>query len=232
VNEAAVRAAAVAALGLVADGACIGIGSGRAAAAFIAELGVRVRGGLRMTAVATSNASAALARDAGIPLIELGDGITLDAVFDGADEVAPNLDLVKGWGGALVRERIVTASSRRQVILVDESKRVATLGQRGRVPVEIIPLARWLVERDLQRMGVVPTLRAASSGHAFVSDNGNHILDCALSSPLSNAAAARALERALLDIVGVVDTGLFLGTATDVFIGQADGSVQTLRRAP
>ncbi len=194
-DDPAVRAVAAAAVELIVDGASVGLGSGRAASACIAELGARVRHGLRVRGVATSRASASLATAAGIPLIELGPGVSLDIVIDGADEVAPNLDLVKGWGGALVRERIVAAASRRQVILVDASKRVRFLGERGRVPVEVIPLAQWLVRSGLERLGIVPTLRTDAAGtSAFVTDNGNFIVDCALPHPLPDATAARALE--------------------------------------
>ena len=129
-----VRAAAAKALELVFDGARVGLGSGRAASEFIAQLGARVREGLRVSGVPTSRASAAKARDAGVPLTELGE-VPLDVTIDGADEVAPGIDLVKGWGGALVRERIVAAASNRQVIVVGQDKLVRGLGERGRVPL-------------------------------------------------------------------------------------------------
>jgi hypothetical protein len=119
-DDPAVQAVAARALDLIEDGARIGLGSGRAAAAFARRLAERVRAGLRMAAVPTSGATERLARDLGIPLIALDEGVELDLTVDGADEVAPNLDLVKGWGGALVRERIVAAASRRQVILVGQ----------------------------------------------------------------------------------------------------------------
>jgi ribose 5-phosphate isomerase A len=228
--HAAVHAAAHAAAKLVADGAHIGLGSGRAASAFIVALGERVRAGLRVDAVATSSASETLASQSGIPVAALASGIaSLDLVVDGADEVAPNLDLVKGWGGALVRERIVTAAARRQVILVDESKLVRLIGQRGRVPVEVIPFARSLVESELRRLHMVPVVRA-TGGTPFVSENGNIIIDCAFPAPLPGADQAREFERQILAIAGVVDTGLFLGTASEVFVGHADGHVETMRR--
>lgn len=157
-DDPGVCAAAAKALELVFDGARVGLGSGRAASVFIAMLGARVREGLRISGVPTSQATAALTRDAGIPLIELGGG-PLDITVDGADEVAPNIDLVKGWGGALVRERIVAASSNRQVILAGSEKLVHGLGERGCVPLEVIPLAEWLVRREVKALGLVPTLR-------------------------------------------------------------------------
>ena len=225
-----VTAAAVKALELVFDGARVGLGSGRAASVFIARLGTRVREGLRISGVPTSRASAAHARDAGIPLIELGE-VPLDITVDGADEVAPNLDLVKGWGGALVRERIVAAASIRQIILVGQDKLVTGLGERGRVPLEVIPLAERLVMRETRALGLVPTLRMQDdTAQPFVSENGNLIIDCAPPEPMRDGRAARALERALLAIAGVVDTGLFLRTADRVLVGHPDGRVEVMSR--
>jgi ribose 5-phosphate isomerase A len=223
-----VRAAATLAADLVENGATVGLGTGRAASAFIARLGERVRAGLSVACVATSEASARLARDAGLPLVELGEELELEVTVDGADEVAPNLDLVKGRGGALVRERIVAAASRRQVIVVGPEKLVAALGETGPIPVEIIPLALGLCTRRLIARGLRPAVRAGvAGGGPFVSDNGNLILDVALPAPLADAGAARALAADLRAIPGVVDTGLFLGTAAHVLIGHPDGRVDT-----
>jgi ribose 5-phosphate isomerase A len=230
-DDPGIQAVAAAALALVVDGTRIGIGTGRAASAFIAALGARVREGLRVHGVPTSRVSAEAARKAGIPLLELGQDMELEVTVDGADEVAPNLDLVKGWGGALVRERIVAAASKRQVILVTEEKLVAALGEHRRVPVEVIPLARWIAMKQLNTLGIVPTLRTQpGNGEPFISDNGNLLIDCAPSGPVRDRDAARDLEQALLGVVGVVDTGLFLGTADTVFVGHPDRSVSTLRR--
>jgi ribose 5-phosphate isomerase A len=228
-DDPAVKAVAARALEMIRDGARVGLGSGRASAAFIAGLGERVRQGLRITGVATSNGSADQARALGIPLIELDEDTELDLTVDGADEVTADLDLVKGWGGALVRERIVAAASRRQVILVGPEKLVRTLGERGRIPVEVIPLARGLVARRLRALGLVPTVRPAANGKSpFITDNGNLTLDCKLGRPLADGAAARALEAAMHAIPGVVDTGLFLGTAERVLVGRPDGTVEVL----
>ena len=230
-NDTGVLAAAAAALEFVVDGACVGLGSGRASSAFIRALGERCRDGLRVRGVATSSASATLAISVGIPLTGIEDGMLLELTVDGADEVAPNLDMVKGWGGALVRERIVAAASKRQVILVGADKLVSTIGERGRVPVEVIPLAQWPVTRELLAIGLAPTLRMDSAGASpYVTDNGNVIIDFAVRAPIADGIAARALERAVLDIVGVVDTGLFLGTADRVLVGHSDGRVETLLR--
>lgn len=231
-DDPGVQAVATKALELIPDGARVGLGSGRAASLFIANLGLRRQDGLRVSGVPTSHASAYTARKAGIPLIELGADIQLDITIDGADEVAPNLDLVKGWGGALVRERIVAAASRCLVILVGEEKLVRGLGQRGPVPVEVIPFARWVATKQLRALGLAPILRMNSTGsRPFVSENGNLTLDCALPEPMRDRQAARELERALHSIVGIVDTGLFLGTADQVLVGHPDGRVDTLRRA-
>jgi len=232
VDDPAVQAVAEQALELVHDGAKVGLGSGRASAAFIAKLGARVREGLHVVGVPTSDASAAQARALGISLVELDEDLELDLTVDGADEVAPNLDLVKGWGGALVRERIVAAASHRQIILVGPEKLVPGLGARGRVPVEVIPLARGLVTRRLRALGIVPTVRLAADGRTpFVTDNGNLTLDCRLATPLQGSEEARAVEGQLLQIPGVVDTGLFLGTAERVLIGREGGKVEVLIRA-
>jgi ribose 5-phosphate isomerase A len=228
----AIAAVAGAALELVADGASIGLGTGRAASAFIALLGERVEQGLRVSAVATSAESARLASQWRIPLIDLSEELRLDLTVDGADEVAPNLDLIKGWGGALVRERIVAAASRRQVILVGRDKLVNLLGQRGRLPVEVIPFASGAVLRALRTMGLAPGIRAAPDGGGpYRTDNGNLILDCALPAPLPDPTAARGLEARLLALAGVVDTGLFLGTASLVLVGSADGGVEARHRS-
>jgi ribose 5-phosphate isomerase A len=226
----AVDAAAEQAVALIENGARIGLGSGRAAAAFIAKLGARVREGLRVSGVPTSNASGQQARELGIPLIELTEDVELDLTVDGADEVAPNLDLIKGWGNALVRERIVAAASRRQVILVGAEKLVRMLGQRGRIPVEVIPLARGPVTRSLKGLGLIPTLRTGAGMQPVLTDNGNITIDCAATSPLRDGRATRKLEASLLAIPGVVDTGLFLGTAERVLVGYPDGRVETMTR--
>jgi ribose 5-phosphate isomerase A len=227
-DDPGLEAVAACALDLIEDGATVGLGSGHAAAAFVTRLGVRVQEGLRVAGVATSEVTARQARALGIPLVELDD-MELDLTVDGADEVAPNLDLVKGWGGALVRERIVASASRRQVILVGIDKLVRALGEHGRIPTEVIPLARGPVIRRLRSLGIEPTVRATPGGAGpFITENGNLILDCALHDPLEDRPAARALEATLLAIPGVVDTGLFLGTADRVFVGYANGRVDVL----
>jgi ribose 5-phosphate isomerase A len=228
--DAALEAVAGAVLAEIRDGARLGLGTGRAASVFIERLGERVRGGLRVSCVPTSETSARLAREAGIELIELDDGPELELTVDGADEVAPDLDLVKGWGGALVRERIVAAASRRQVILVGPEKLVPRLGARGRIPIEVTPFALALVRRRTRDLGLSAALRLDARGGPYVTDNQNRILDLAPTAPLDRRSA-RALDAALRSIAGVIDTGLFLGTAERVLVGHTDGRVETLTRA-
>lgn len=203
------------ALQLIGDGYHIGLGSGRAAAAFVRLLGDQVRAGkLSVQGVPTSESTAQLARQLGIPLLDLADAGQLDVTVDGADEVDPNLDLIKGYGRALVREKIVAASSRRLVILVGEEKLVQRLGSRGKLPVEVLAFALPLCEPRLRELGYRPILFRRDD-KPFVTDNGNYILDCGVD-PIADPSG---LERELRAIPGVVGTGLFLGMANTVLIG-------------
>ena len=213
------------ALELVSAGQTIGLGTGRAATVFVHALGRAVQSGLRVTGVPTSEATAALARSLGIPLISLDGGPTLDLAVDGADEVDPHLDLIKGYGGALLREKVVAAASRRLVILVGREKLVERLGRRGKLPVEVAPFAVGFCRGRLTMLGLAPVLRRAGAA-PFVTDGGNHILDCGLD-PIPDA---RALDERLRAIPGVVGTGLFVGMAHTVLVGH-DGKVTTQTRA-
>jgi ribose 5-phosphate isomerase A len=210
---------------LVQDGDVVGLGTGHAAEAFLAALADRVRRGLAVRCVATSRATEAAARALGIPLVSLEDVGELDLDVDGADEIDPALDLVKGYGGALVRERIVAAASRRLVILAGPEKLVATLGARGVLAVEVVPFGWALCARRLDGLGH-PSRRRMEGGVPFVTDNGNLILDCAVG-PIADPAA---LQRHLLAIPGVVGTGLFLGMADTVYIEDAHGDVTVRQR--
>lgn len=212
------------ALELVRGSTVLGLGSGRAATAFIHALADEVKRGWSVRGVPTSEATARLARELGIPLAEPGP-IEIDATVDGADEVDPKIDLIKGWGGALARERIVAAASRRQIILVGPEKLVPVLGTRGRLPVEVLTFALpWCAAR-LERMGHRPRERVMDDGRPFVTDNGNRILDCAVQ-PITDPPAVNA---AIRSIPGVVDVGLFLGTAHTVLVGE-NGGVRVLER--
>ncbi len=210
------------ALRFVRPGHTLGLGTGRAAAAFIRALG---ESGIRVRGVPTSNASADLARSLKIELAELRDVHRIDIDFDGADEVDPRLNLIKGNGGALVREKIVAAASRRRIILVGDEKLVKRLGARGNLPVEVVPFAEAFVVRRIRALGLRPNLRRDYAGAEFITDNGNIILDCGVREIRHPAR----LESDLLRIPGVVGTGLFVKIATAVLVASADGKVATLR---
>jgi ribose 5-phosphate isomerase A len=206
------------ALELTPNDSRIGLGSGRAAQAFLKALGERIRsGGLRVLGVPTSEETASLARQEGIPLLTLTEAGILDLTVDGADEVDPNLDLIKGYGRALVREKIVAASSRQLVILIGEEKLVPHLGTRGKLPVEVTPFALPLCVRRLGELGCRAVPYRQGNG-LFVTDNGNHILDCQID-PIPDAPR---LEMNIREIPGVVGTGLFLGMADAVLVGDRD----------
>jgi ribose 5-phosphate isomerase A len=211
-NDSKKRHAAIAALALVAEGSTIGVGTGTTVNLFIEALAEH-RGRVR-AAVSSSEASSARLRAAGVKVLELNDLGGLDLYIDGADEANPARQLIKGGGGALTREKIVAAASRRFVCIIDETKLVATLGKFP-LPVEVIPMARELVARELSRRGGRPVWRSGC-----VTDNGNDILDVhdlVIGDPVG-------LEAALNQIVGVVTVGLFAARPADVLlVGTATG---------
>ena len=207
----------------VKSGHVVGLGTGQAATAFIHALGHAVKAGLTVTAVPTSEASATLARRLGIPLVD--EPVALDVAVDGADEVDPRLDLIKGYGGALVREKIVAAAARRFIVLVGPEKLVPALGARGRLPVEVVPFGVPFARRRLGELGYTAAVRARD-GAPVVTDNGNLILDCAVGS-IADPAALDATVRA---IPGVIGTGLFVGMAHAVMVWDG-GRARTLVRS-
>jgi len=200
---------------LIPASAVVGLGTGRAATAFVHALGQRVRAGFSVRGVPTSEATAALARQLGIPLASPDDVEWIDVTVDGADEVDPAGNLIKGYGGALVREKIVAASSRRVVILVGSEKLVPVLGSRGVLPVEVVPFGLALARRRLEKLGYPATPRM-SDGRPFVTDNGNRILDCAVAALPEPARA----DQHIVEIPGVVGTGLFVGLTHTILIQQ------------
>lgn len=214
------------ALSEIRQGAVVGLGTGRAATEFVNALAERVRQGLEIRGIPTSAATAERARLLGIPLTTLEDVEEIDVTVDGADEVSPDLDLIKGLGGAMVREKIVAAASKRLIIVVGPGKEVAKLGGRGVLPVEVVPFALAFCRRRLERLGLSPTLRAAGDGATFVSDNGNYILDCGVNA----IDDPQALEARINDIPGIVGTGLFLGMAQTVLV--QDGDAVKVRQRP
>lgn len=214
------RALAARALRELHDGDVVGLGTGRAATAFIKALGASVRAGLRVRGVPTSSASERLARSLGIALTTLDRHPRIDVDVDGADEVDPGLRLIKGYGGALVREKVVASASRRLIILITPEKRVPYLGRRGTLPVEVLPFAAGLVEARLDERGIAVRKRRGGA-----TDNGNLILDC----EVSRRGDARRAHDLVSAIPGVLGTGLFLRPADLVLVGQGPDQVEVLR---
>jgi ribose 5-phosphate isomerase A len=208
------RAAAERALELVRPGTIVGLGTGSTARYFIDALAKRVREGLRVRAVATSLESRAQAEAGGIPITDRVDG-GLDLAVDGADEIDPAVNCIKGRGGALLREKIVAHASRRFVLVADESKLVGRLG-RGPVPVEILPFLWEATSRSIESLGGRPELRLAA-GEPYRTDNGNLVLDT------SFGMVDAGLGLALHGIPGVIEHGLFFGLARAAIIGSATG---------
>jgi ribose 5-phosphate isomerase A len=213
------RTAAESAATLVQDGMVVGLGTGSTAAFAVEAIGKRVQAGLRILGVPTSERTAEQARSLGIPLATLTENRRVDLTIDGADEVEKGgLDLIKGRGGALLREKIVASVSERFVIVIDESKIVERLG-RGALPVEVIPFGWEAMLHRLRDLGATPSLRRTPDGEPFISEGGHYILDCILNAGFSPAS----LEKSLDSVVGLVEHGLFLGMASEVFVGGIDG---------
>ena len=218
------KAAAARAVEFVRSGMRLGLGTGSTAQAFIELLAERVRGGLKVVAVPTSEATRAQAARLGIPLTTLDDAPELDLTVDGADEIAPDLTLIKGGGGALLREKIVAAASAKMVVIADESKWVQVLG-RFPLPIEILPFGatatRGAVEAAVAAAGCPgpSALRPGADGHAFVTDSGHWLLDA----QLRRIADPRALASRLSAIPGVMEHGLFIGLAGTAILAGPDG---------
>ncbi|MCF4128275.1 ribose-5-phosphate isomerase RpiA [Methylobacterium sp. SyP6R] len=216
------RAAAARAVGLVEDGMRLGLGTGSTATLFVELLGEKVRAGLKVVGVPTSEATRRAAEAAGIPLTTLDETPDLDLTVDGADEIDPQLRLIKGGGGALLREKIVAAASRRMVVIVDGAKRVETLG-RFPLPIEVVPFGlvatTLAVAAAIRSAGCAGPLsvRKGTDGAPFLTDGGHLILDAGL----SRIPDPEALARALVAVPGVVEHGLFLGLATGAIVAEA-----------
>ena len=212
------------ALNFITDGNVVGLGSGRASRNFVHALGARIQAGLQVRGIPTSRATADLAKSLQIPLTTLNEVGRVDIAIDGADEVDPALHLIKGYGGALVREKIVAASAQRFVVLVGTEKLVPVLGSRGKLPIEILPFGVPLCLRELQKLKWQPQLRE-ENGTPFTTDNNNYIIDCSIP-PLFSPAA---WEHKLLALPGVIGTGLFVDMADTILI-QNGGQVQVRKR--
>jgi ribose 5-phosphate isomerase A len=220
-QDEAKRMAARRALEFVEDGMLLGLGSGTTSAMFIHELGARVKQGLRVRGIATSVASQQLAESLSIPITTFEESPVLDLAVDGADEVGPGLSLIKGGGGALLREKIVASAARKFIVIADSTKVVHQLG-RFPLPVEVIKMALPIVSRKLDALGLNPKLRHHPDGSKYITDEGNYILDCScgeISNHVKTAADIRG-------IAGVVEHGLFLGMASLALIASDKGVVK------
>jgi len=216
------QAAARAAAELVEPGSIVGLGSGSTATYAIRFLGQRVRESLRIVGIPTSQKTKQLAEQLGIPLSTLDEHPQIDIDIDGADEIDPQLNLIKGGGGALLREKIIASASRRFIVVGDSSKQVAHLGKFP-LPVEVIPFAQSLISKRIAGLGAQVSLRGA--GNPYVTDEGHHILDC----KFGEIADPPALAEKLRGIPGVVEHGLFIGMAELALVGK-DGQVIQIRR--
>ena len=226
-KDALKRQAAEQAAALIEDGMVVGLGTGSTATFFIAALITRARGGLRVSCIPTSERSAQQAREGGLALTDFATHPTIDITVDGADEICEgSLDLVKGLGGALLREKIVASASRRLVIIADDSKLVPRLGTHAPVPVEVAVFGWEATRARLQATGAAITRRQDAAGKPFITDGGNYILDAAYPPIDDPVRLANDLRR----IVGVVETGLFIGMAREALVAGPAG-ISTLRRA-
>jgi ribose 5-phosphate isomerase A len=214
------QAAANSAAAELRDGMVVGLGSGSTARLAVGAIGLRVKEGLQIIGIATSERTAEQARSLGIPLSTLGEHLQIDLTIDGADEVElGTLNLIKGGGGNQLREKVVATASSRLVIAVDESKTVCRLGDRAGVPVEVAQFGWQATARSLAKLKATPTLRLRSDGAPFITDGGNYILDCAF----GRIESANMLQRELDSVVGVIEHGLFIGMASLVLIGTSEG---------
>jgi ribose 5-phosphate isomerase A len=210
----------IAAADLVEQGMVIGLGTGSTAAFLVRALAARLQKGLSITgAVPTSEQTAQLARSLGIPLVSLDTHPTLDLAIDGADEIDPQLNLIKGGGGALLREKIVASAARRFVVISHAAKQVARLGVHFALPVEVVPFAKTPVSRHLEELGAQVELRMHEN-QPFITDNQNMILDCHFPGGIVDPASLQIQIRA---IVGVVEHGLFIGITHQALIAGSNG---------
>jgi ribose 5-phosphate isomerase A len=223
-NEKEKEAAARASLRFVRDGQIVGLGTGSTAAYAVRAIGERVRAGLKIRGIPTSVQTKDLATSLGIPLATLEEFQQIDVTIDGADEFDPQLNLIKGGGGALLREKVIASATRQVVIIADSSKQVRMLGKFP-LPVEIIPFAQPLVAKRITALGASVKLRQMADGSPFITDEGHHILDCHFGQIPDPPALAHQLE----SMPGVVEHGLFIGMASVVLVAKG-AEVEELRR--
>ena len=224
-NDLEKEAAARASLKFVKDGQVVGLGTGSTAAYFIKLLAEQVERGLRVRGIPTSDRSRELALSLGIPLTTLDECQEIAVTVDGADEVDPKLRLIKGGGGAMLREKIVASATRHLVIVADASKQVPVLGKFP-LPLEVIPFAQALVAKRVAALGASVSVRAGADGNPYVTDEKNHILDCRF----GQIPDPDGLAQELSDMPGVVEHGLFIGMASVVLFAKGSEIVE-LRRA-
>jgi ribose 5-phosphate isomerase A len=206
----------------------VGLGTGSTVYFTLVRLGERIREeGLSIRGVPTSIDTETKARELGIPLATLDEVEGLDLTIDGADEIDPAFHMIKGGGGALLREKVVAYATTRQVIVVGRNKLVERLGTTFDLPVEVVPFARPMVERAIAKLGATPKLRAAADGGEYLTDNGNQILDCHYPDGIADPAG---METRLDTIPGVVETGLFIGLAHVCVVGDEDGGCEVRER--
>jgi ribose 5-phosphate isomerase A len=214
-NEEEKEAAGRAAAKLVREGDVVGLGTGSTAYFTVVALGERVKAGLKIIGIPTSLQTADLARAVGIPLTTLDEHPEIDITIDGADEADLQLRLIKGGGGALLREKVVASASRKMVVVADSAKIVPVLGKFP-LPVEVISFARTVVEKKILSLGGSPKLRTRPDGSPYITDNGNQILDCSF----GRIADPPALALALSNVPGIVEHGLFIGLASVALVGR------------
>jgi ribose 5-phosphate isomerase A len=224
-NDQEKEAAARASLRFVKDGQVVGLGTGSTAAYFIRLLGEEVKNGLRVRGIPTSVRSRELAMSLGIPLITLDDCQEIDVTVDGADEVDPQLRLIKGGGGALLREKIVASATRHMIVVADASKQVPRLGKFP-LPVEVIRFAQALVAKRIAALGAEVQLRRDAAGNAYLTDENNHILDCRF----GEIRDPDRLAQKLSEMAGVVEHGLFIGMASVALFARGSEIVELKRK--
>src|SRR5882724_3259316 len=215
------RAAARASLRFINDGDIVGLGTGSTVYYTLQFLAERVHQGLKILGIATSKQTEKIATDLGIPLTTLDEHQNIDVDIDGADEIDPNLALIKGGGGAFLREKIVASAAKKLIIIGDSTKQVSVLGKVP-LPVEIVPFAQALVAKEIKVLGASVRVREGNHAGPFVTDEGHHILDC----DFGRIADPHGLERQLEEIPGVVGHGLFIGMADVVLIGKGDTVIE------
>ncbi len=207
----------------VRDGMVVGLGTGSTVYYTLLKLGRMVRDGLDMIGIPTSVVTEKIAREQGIGLTTIEENPVIDLTIDGADEVSPGFDLIKGLGGALLREKVVASCSRREIIIVDDSKIVDKLGTRAPLPVEVIRFGAPRCVMELEKLGCRPVIRQKKDGTGtFITDEGNYILDCHFPGGIDDPDE---IERNINNIPGVIENGLFLGLTDMVIVAMADGTV-------